>query len=536
MKENILTNSKDILINLLRKKFDDKVKQLESRTNYQFFIINQTTNMVNSITNTCIELNKNLNEKEKEKEKEDIKFKKRHTLNVPMNSNNREPLISNNYSVKTNKNSIVNKPQLKNEKNVKLSKSKSNGNLLLIHNSKNHLKKNEKNNITKTTDNSKSKLSNLNLSINNKSQQFSLKRSKTERQLTKKDTNHVLIKTNKKNKNSKTNLSISKDKITHNNSNSQTFLQKSEILSKTYDENRLLTMESTIQSGLSFLENDPLLIAPITEKDFKGKNNLLLNSHEIEENYHLRKINFYCNGFDKNHLTTIIEFLNIKDYSNLKLVNKLFNKKVNEVILNKLKEEKSKYENKINLLKKEKNLISNEKILNLNLSKIALKAINLLNQPLLNKLFNDSNKIPSDDILLIYHIYFQLINHPLSKEFENKKVFWEKCCNYFTKESNGKTGDILLKNSKENLDLSDENIYKVIHIVDKKVNIICPGYFSKTCGTTSLFIFFIKDILDFLGITNNRKICDNSLWTCKSMVNVIDKKIEKINTYCKHFA
>ena len=44
-------------------------------------------------------------------------------------------------------------------------------------------------------------------------------------------------------------------------------------------------MESTIQSGLSFLENDPLLVAPITEKDFKGKNNLLLNSHEIEENY-----------------------------------------------------------------------------------------------------------------------------------------------------------------------------------------------------------------------------------------------------------
>ena len=101
----------------------------------------------------------------------------------------------------------------------------------------------------------------------------------------------------------------------------------------------------------------------------------------------------------------------------MKLVNKLFNKKVNEVILIKLKEEKSKYENKINPFKKEKNLISNEKILKLNLSKTALKAINLLNQPLLNKLFTDSNKIPSDDnILLIYHIYFQLINHPLSRE------------------------------------------------------------------------------------------------------------------------
>ncbi len=533
MKENNLTNNKDLLINLLRKKFDDKLKQLESRTNYQFSIIYQTSNMVNSITNTCIELNNNL----KEKEKEENQIKKRNTLKVPINPLIRETLISKNYTVKTNKNSIVNKPQLKNEKNEKLGKSKSNGNLLLIHNSKNHSKKNEKNTNTKTRDNSKSKLNNLNSSINsnNKSQQFSLKRSKTERQLTKKGTNHTLLKTNKNNKSSNNNLSISKDKVIHNNSNSK-ILQNSEILSKTFDENRLLTMESTIQSGLCFIENDPLLVTPITDMDFIGKNNLLLNSHEIEENYHLKKINFYNVGFDKNNLITIIEFLNIKDYSNLKLVNKLYNKKVNEVILIKLKEEKSKYENKINLLKKEKNLISNEKILNLNLSKTTLKAMNLLNQPLLNKLFNDSNKIPSDDILLIYHIYFQLINHPLSKEFENKKVFWEKCCNYFTKESNGKTGDILLKNSKENLDLTDENIYKVIHIVDKKVKIICPGYFSKTCGTTSLFIFFIKDILDFLGITNNRKICDNSLWTCKSMVNVIDKKIEKINTYCKHFA
>ena len=536
MKENILTNGKDILINLLRKKFDNKLNELESRTNYQIYLINQTNNMVNSITNTCIELEKNLNEKEKEKEKEkeEIKNKKRHTLNIPINHNNKDSLLSKNYKVNSNKNSIINKTQLKNEKNEKLKKSKSNGNLLLIHNSKINIKKN-KNPIIKINNNSKSSINHLNSSINsiNNSHQFGLKRSKTERQLTKNSTNHSIIKKNQKTKNLNNNLSVNKDKINQNNSNSH--YHNSEILSKTYDENRLLTMESSIQSGFFFNDNDPLLISPITEMDFVGKNNLLLNSNEIEDNYHLKNINFNINDFLKNHLKIILKFLNIRDYSNLKLVNKLFNSNVNETILFKLKEEKLKYENKINPSKKEKNLISNEKILKLNLSKTALKALNLLNQPLLNRLFTDSNKIPSDDILLIYHIYFQLINHPLSKEFENKKYFWEKCCNYFTKESNGKTGDILIKNAKENLNLSGENIYKIIHIIDKKVNIISPGYFSKTCSTTSLFIFFIKDILDFLGITNNRKICDNSLWTWETMVNVIDKKIDKINIYCKHF-
>ena len=119
MKENILTNGKDILINLLRKKFDNKLNELESRTNYQIYLINQTNNMVNSITNTCIELEKNLNEKEKEKEKEkeEIKNKKRHTLNIPINHNNKDSLLSKNYKVNSNKNSIINKTQMKKMKN-----------------------------------------------------------------------------------------------------------------------------------------------------------------------------------------------------------------------------------------------------------------------------------------------------------------------------------------------------------------------------------------------------------------------------------
>ena len=66
---------------------------------------------------------------------------------------------------------------MKNEKNEKLKKSKSNGNLLLIHNSKINIKKN-KNPIIKINNNSKSSINHLNSSINsiNNSHQFGLKR------------------------------------------------------------------------------------------------------------------------------------------------------------------------------------------------------------------------------------------------------------------------------------------------------------------------------------------------------------------------
>ena len=63
---------------------------------------------------------------------------------------------------------------------------------------------------------------------------------------------------------------------------------------------------------------------------------------------------------------------------------------------------------------------------------------------------------------------------------------------------------------------------------------ITPAYFSKICGTTGLFVFFIKDILDFLGISNDKKLQSNSYWTYKGVINVIDKKIAKIKSFSNH--
>ena len=85
-------------------------------------------------------------------------------------------------------------------------------------------------------------------------------------------------------------------------------------------------------------------------------------------------------------------------------------------IIKKLKTDKEKYSNILFNIQKMENFDINKVIihsnLNLTLSKGTKKAILLLNEPVLNKLFSEE-KLPDDDILLIYKIFFQLINHKI---------------------------------------------------------------------------------------------------------------------------
>ena len=165
------------------------------------------------------------------------------------------------------------------------------------------------------------------------------------------------------------------------------------------------------------------------------------------------------------------------------------------------------------------------------LTKGSLKAINLLNEEILNKIFFEE-KMPNFEILLVYKIFFQLIkNQDIINYKDYNDKFWEKCRNYF-RAFNGKTGDCLNEVIKQNKIIIDgENIYKVYKIVHKEIYKIIPAYFSKICGTTGLFVFFIKDILDFLGFSNDKKFKNNSYWSFSEIINCIDSKINVINQY-----
>lgn len=131
----------------------------------------------------------------------------------------------------------------------------------------------------------------------------------------------------------------------------------------------------------------------------------------------------------------------------------------------------------------------------------AIKAVELLNESLYFKLFEGANS--NDDIILPYRIFFQLIDSPIAA-IPDKVDFWSKTCEFFAKERDGKLGT-MVTNLVKNINYSDENIYKITKLVGNNSSKISPNYFSKMCGTTGLFIFLIKDALEYSGIIPDKK-------------------------------
>ena len=120
----------------------------------------------------------------------------------------------------------------------------------------------------------------------------------------------------------------------------------------------------------------------------------------------------------------------------------------------------------------------------------ASKAVELLNESLYAKIFNENN-IPNEDILMVYRLIFYLTDRSDYASIQNVKEFWSKCCNYFTNLPNGQIGKAIL-DSIPNLNFSNENIFKMSRIVVNSLHKITPTYFSKMCGTTGLFLFLLK--------------------------------------------
>ena len=151
------------------------------------------------------------------------------------------------------------------------------------------------------------------------------------------------------------------------------------------------------------------------------KRNYIINKFKILENLELIKFD------DK-----ILEFLDMHTLIELKNISKVFHKIVIPYIVTFLKKEKK---NIMNI--KESlgitNIPQREDLENIVLNKGSKKAMQLLNETLLNQLFKDK-KFPSDDIIFIYRIYFQMINHPYSLIAKTDIFkFWEKCKLYFTR-------------------------------------------------------------------------------------------------------
>ncbi len=121
-----------------------------------------------------------------------------------------------------------------------------------------------------------------------------------------------------------------------------------------------------------------------------------------------------------------------------------------------------------------------------------------------NKVFLES-KLPNSDVLFIYMLYFQLINHPIVKYINDKNKFWKECCDFMIKESKGKTGNMISDSLKAPFNYNNNTLYKMYRIIINNMNKINPNFYSRICGTTGLIVFFIKDVIDYLGFTFDKK-------------------------------
>lgn len=125
-------------------------------------------------------------------------------------------------------------------------------------------------------------------------------------------------------------------------------------------------------------------------------------------------------------------------------------------------------------------------------------------------------------MMLPYKLYLQLLNRkdicPVRSKPTN--VVWRYFCSMIENGSENKPGKLISDNLLNGLDCSPQNLFEIYRLIGKNVIKITPNYYSKMCGTTGLFVFFIKDALEFIGVLEDKKI------PAKTILGFFNKCIE----------
>ena len=473
--------SKELLLTLIKQKLETRLSKLERRNKMHLNIMNITTQTIKDITDWSINANNQIKEK----------YKKNNTIKKEITKPKKIESRAN-----TRKQSFRSKTPLRN-KSIKSYIPDETKALTL---NRNYSKSSKYFNKTIKTFESKN-----NTSISKSNKNINIETPKRK-------------KTPFKKKTERNNLSL---KI-NSNKNSENIINSKIIKKEKIKDDEITKMEHALQKG-EFLNNDPLLITPITDLDFsidkKMSNSNLSNA--IFKEKEKEKI------FDENIFMIISDYLNIDDLIKFKNASKYIHEFFIKYIKNYLEQDKIFFTKRLKKFGIENNPPKKLSLEDFELSKKASRAIQLLNEPSVNNFFFQKISV-DDNRLIIYRIFFQLIKHPYSNiEKDRKEEFWEKCQYYFSHETNGKVGVLLQKILDEKLiNIDGNNLYKIYKLVYKDLDKIYPQYFSKLCGTTGLITFFIKDILDFVGISNDENIQINAYWT---YANIIDNLNNKIN-------
>ena len=173
----------------------------------------------------------------------------------------------------------------------------------------------------------------------------------------------------------------------------------------------------------------------------------------------------------------------------------------------------------------------NESYIKFQMSKGALRAIKLLNNDIYSKIFRRpllDNKYCN--IYIVYRILFLFLGEFEIADILDDKLFWVKCSEYLNSNSEGKIGDFIIKKIEER-NYDNKTIYKVEKILNgKKDNIIIPSYFSKSCPSTGLIIFLIKELLEYCGIIfSNKKTQLCRVYNNYKYYQTIENTLSKFN-------
>ena len=538
-KREEINKNKELLISLIKQKLENRLSRLERRNKMHLSLINVTTQTIKDITEWSININNQIKEKNKKNNKTFPQNKTKKFDKIEIRSNTRKQ----SYRSKTPLRSRTTKTFITEETkaltiNRKFSKSNKFFNLSNT--------KSEKLFDTKTKLNSfiikKKKIKTINYNYNNLNIETDLlkrpsiisnKSNKTT--ATKKNKNMetpIRKKTpfKKKNLNDKSNLSIklSENKSFENIINSRTVKR----VKKKKDD--ITKMETELQKGEFLTNNDPLLISPITDLDFfnnkKNENNNINNINSlILDKKEKEKIKTLFNNIDEKIYSEISDFLNMDDLIHFKNISKHFHKLFNIYIVKYFQKDIIYFNKKLENINinRENSPPEKKKLNEFTISEKYIKAIQLLNEPSVNQFFYEKTSV-DENRLIIYRIFFQLIKHSIINiEKDKKEIFWEKCKYYFSHENEGKVRELLQKILDEKkINIEGNNLYKIYKLVYKDLDKIHPKYFLNFCGTTGLITFFIKDILDFVGISNNKEIEENAYWTYTDIIEELNKKID----------
>lgn len=138
----------------------------------------------------------------------------------------------------------------------------------------------------------------------------------------------------------------------------------------------------------------------------------------------------------------------------------------------------------------------------------------MLNDSVYSKMFQDINIIPRDEVLLVYRIFLQAVKRTdpdIEKIIQKNKrtEIWRYLNDLFMVRHQGKIGNCISDEMKS-LDSSYENLIEVDRIIGDNYLKLLPSLYTKLCGTSGLFVFILRDILEWCGILTDKRFVNPS--------------------------